>query len=369
MVGPKTPLYGVPAIPPSFDARPPPGPEGAYLWAPVSHGGPASATGGTKLAGTHGPARLWFSHLTLASFHMGTGPPNYRACRSPLTTVYNPQNRMRTPSNLTESSRNLFIATCVTMVATVILGCGPRADVVKDTVLKQIDLLIGDLQVNRAKIERGIAAAESSLQPLVEGKIRAQVEADQLARKIGQISRSISEAEDSLRTLKDYLAAGESVELAGKTYTIEELNTQAKRVISAHGVLSEQLKTMQQAEARLQDQVSVFESRHTEAKQRIAELKSQITVIDTNSASLDSMRAARQAAGASGDTLAANFDKLQDEVNSLDVKVQTLLGVEDEKWEESTAATAVTDIASLIEGTKGAESTLDAISEILKKPD
>lgn len=243
-------------------------------------------------------------------------------------------------------------------------GFGPRVAVVQENVLKKIDVLIGESEVKRKQVEQGIANGERALQPLAEGKIRAKVEADQLQRKIDEVERKISDAEASLKTLQTYLTKGQSVELAGRTYTIDDLNIQARKVIDAHKTLTVEIQSMKTAYGKLLERANTLEKRHDQAKHNLVTMKSQISQIDTNIVLLNSMKQARQAAGDGGTTLAANFEKLQSDINALDARIQTEISLEDANWQEVSARADVDDVSHFIETTKGAENTLGEISKI-----
>lgn len=254
----------------------------------------------------------------------------------------------------------------VLVVGTWLLGgFGARGEIAQENVIKRIDSLIGESKVKRKEIEYGIANGEKSLQPLSEGKIRAKVEADQLGRKIEEVQKKIGAAESSLKTLQSHLEKDGPVELAGTSYSQEELNRQARKVIEAHKTLTTELTAMKETRTKLLERADTFEKRHDEAKQQIARMKSQIRQVDLNIASLNSMKDARKAAGDGGITLAENFEKLESQINDLDAKTRTQVGIEDERWEEITAASEVDSVAQFIESTKGAEDTLSEISSIL----
>lgn len=260
----------------------------------------------------------------------------------------------------------VIILLLLTVGATWLLGgFGARGAVVQENVLKRIDALIGESEVKRQKVEEGVANWQKALQPLAEGKIKAKVEADQLQRKIDEVQRKIADAEASLKTIQEYLTEGKPVELAGRTYTPEDLNVQARKVIDAHKTLTAEVKSMKEAHAKLLARADSLAQKHDEAKRQLATLKSQVTQIDTNIASLNSMKAARQAAGDGGVTLAKNFDKLQSDINDLDAQIQTEIGIEDEMWLEVSAASDVDDVSRFIGATKGAEDTLSEINSIL----
>lgn len=264
----------------------------------------------------------------------------------------------------------LFSGIVVVVVAalsvTSIGGCGSRAEVVQEKLLKKIDGLIGETEVKRKQIAERIINMEQALKPLAEAKIKAKVEADQRQRRIDEIEQKISDAENSLMSLQSYLTSSRTVELAGKTYTPEDLNGQARKVIEAHKTLSQELKAMKEAHAKLADRANILEQRHDEAKKKLAAMKSQVKRIDANMASLQAMKEARQAAG-EGATLAENFEQLQDEINDLDVKIRTEIGIEDEEWEDVSAGADVDNISQFINVTKGAEDTLSEIDAILGK--
>ena len=61
---------------------------------------------------------------------------------------------------------------------------GARGDVARKKVLNQIDKWLGESDVQRAEIDRGIKGMEEAVDNLTDSKIRARVQADRLAADI-----------------------------------------------------------------------------------------------------------------------------------------------------------------------------------------
>lgn len=246
-------------------------------------------------------------------------------------------------------------------------GCGPRAEVLKDKVMDQIDALIGKTEIKEKKVEQMMADIEKAFQPLTEGKIKAKVEASQLEKKISDTEQKIADAEASLKTLQGYLSQDQPVELAGKTYSKDELKGQANKVIQAHKALASEVAAMKGAKAKLERSAAELDERINSGKQQLTTLKSQHKQIQTYLVSLNAQKKARSVAGQGDTTLAANFENLQKEMNELDADIQTQLGVEDERWKQVTATNNVDEVSKFISDTKGAEDTLSEIDKILGK--
>ena len=125
-------------------------------------------------------------------------------------------------------------------------GCGlwcsarrPRAwlrgqgEVAKDRLKEKIDSLLGSMDVKRKEIEIGVNGLKEGINGLRKAKIKAQVCADQIQRQAMPQEEKLASMDTALKTLRVHLEAAKPVEIAGKTYSPQELKDLASRVLTA----------------------------------------------------------------------------------------------------------------------------------------
>ena len=71
--------------------------------------------------------------------------------------------------------------------------------------------------------------SREGLAGLRKAKITAQVQLDQINRKVHAVEDRLSPLDDTLKTLRDHLKSGMVVEIAGRSYTQDELKVMAHR--------------------------------------------------------------------------------------------------------------------------------------------
>ena len=114
-----------------------------------------------------------------------------------------------------------FVSVVLMMVS--IVGCGSRVEVAKEKALAKIDSLLGTMVVKRKEIDISVRALKDGINGLRKAKIKAQVKHDQLEQTVAPITDKIASVDQSLKKLRAYLASGEPVDVAGKTYSPQEL--------------------------------------------------------------------------------------------------------------------------------------------------
>ena len=103
-----------------------------------------------------------------------------------------------------------------------------------------IDRSLGESRVKQTEAKESIAKLERTCDELFEGKIKAEVKAEQLDRQLATLKSQKQATEESLGKLRDLIAAKEPAVLGGKTYSVGELQSTADHLIAAHKNLEEQ---------------------------------------------------------------------------------------------------------------------------------
>jgi chromosome segregation ATPase len=246
-------------------------------------------------------------------------------------------------------------------------GCGPRAEVAKNKVMDQIDELLGKTAVQQQQAKDGIADMKKAIEKLREGKIKAKVQADQLGDQLKTLDDKISDAKSTLATLQDYIKADKPKEIAGKTYSQDDLNKMARTVIDAEKNLQKQRDGYKQAKDILDTAVTTLETRQKDAEDRVATLDSKMKEVEAEMVALKALKESAAVMGDTDTTLADKFAENEKKVNDLQVSVKTQLGVDQEKWNEATASKAVDDASKIVADVKGPQDTLNEIDKILGK--
>ena len=263
--------------------------------------------------------------------------------------------------------KNVVVAVllCGLVAAFSVSGCGVRAEVAKDKMIKRIDSMLGSMDVKRKEIERSVSALKDGLTELRKAKIKAQVKHDQVGRKVADVEDNIRRSDSSLRTLRGHLTAGSSVELAGTTYTAVELNQLSKRVICQRQEYGGQLAGFTKAQSRLQKVVETLEAKQTDYEGKLADIEHQLAVIDSNRLALNAMKDAAEAMDGSEESLSENVAQLEEKVSDLYAEVEAELIGEDAEWQHRSSQPFLTSTDAIVEAMQTVDNTIGEIDTIL----
>ena len=256
---------------------------------------------------------------------------------------------------------------CTAATALYASGCGAQLDVVTEGVKEKINTVLGEMKVKRAEIDRSMAALKDGVKGLRKAKIKAQVKHDQLERKVEPINRKIANIDKSLVKLREHLASDskEAVEIAGKSYSQEELQKMAGRIIEARKNYVTQQSGFQKSQEGLNKVIATLERRQQEYEEKVSRLDTQLAEIDSKQIALKAMQDASSAMGESEETLLANVGDLEDKVNDLFADVEVELRSEDEKWNASSTDNDIDAVDAFISGTQDPVDVLNEIDSIL----
>jgi len=244
-------------------------------------------------------------------------------------------------------------------------GCGARTEVAKDKVLKQIDKMLGEVDVKRKEIELSVNGLKDGIEGMRKAKIKAQVKREQMDRQVGDIQQQITQVDDILKKLRPHLNATTPVEISGTTYSVQQINEAADKLLKERKMLSDNLDHLHQAQASLDNTASTLEKRQIECQERLKRLEVQLAEIDTKSVALKAMQEASASMGDGDKSLASNLDSLEHKVKDLFATVETELRSGDEKWNETVENKKIDSADSLIENMRKPADTATEIDKIL----
>ena len=248
-----------------------------------------------------------------------------------------------------------------------LIGCGARTEVAKQKILKQIDSMLGELDVKREEIAQSVTAMKKGIEGLRQAKIKAKVKADQIDRKLEPIEQRIAEIDATLAKIRDPLASGELYEVGGKTYSQAELKALVDDILARRKDLNQQAGGLRKSKESLANVARTLEQKQQGYQQNLTRLEGMIAEIDAKSLALKAMQEASASMGEADATLAENFAALEDKVADLYADVEAGLLSEDEKWNEVAAMQQIDSVDAFINAAQSSEDKLAEIDAILGK--
>ena len=102
------------------------------------------------------------------------------------------------------------------LVGVGIYGCGDgtkaRVEVAKEKALKQLDDLLGSMDVKRKEIDLQVQGLKHGIAGIGKAKIKAQVKLEELNRKVEPLQTKQGEIDSTLKKYQEYLAKNEPVD-------------------------------------------------------------------------------------------------------------------------------------------------------------
>src|SRR5690606_24075562 len=109
-----------------------------------------------------------------------------------------------------------------------------------------------------------------------KAKIIAKVKHDHIDRQAQPVREGMGQPAAWSRKLRDYLTAGEPVEIGGKTYSVEDLKQMATEIIEARKGHAAQIAAFEQSQAELKKVVAVLEKNQREYEGQLSRLEGQV---------------------------------------------------------------------------------------------
>jgi len=248
-------------------------------------------------------------------------------------------------------------------------GCGDaakaRVDVAKQAAMKKLDGFLGSLDVKRKEIDLAIKSLKQATTEISKQRIKAQVKVDQIDSKVQPVRDQIAKTDSSLKRFRDLIATGASGEIAGKSYSLDEIKAMAAQVIEARKRYEGQVASFDQSQVGLKKIVTSLDVRRNELQGKINQLETSLTKIDMQMASAKAMKDASAAIGDSETSLDENIANLEDMVADLMAETQGELAIEGEKWDFAAADQQIDSVDAIISNTQGPSDTLSEIDLIL----
>jgi chromosome segregation ATPase len=256
---------------------------------------------------------------------------------------------------------------CLFIIA--IIGCNDgvnaRLGVVADKALKKFDNMIGDMEVKKKEIDLKIKGLKQGITGINKAKIKSQVKLEEFSRKIEPLQGKLSEIDATLKKYQTFLVKNEPVELAGKTFTQEQLKSNATKLITARKQFSEEIAGYDNPIKELQKTVTGLDADQKGLEAKLTALQGLIAQIDTKMAAVLALREAKTAMGDGTASLSENVATLEGKVNDLLGDISSELATEGKMFDETKSNKHIDSIDSIISGAQGSKDTLFEINRIL----
>jgi chromosome segregation ATPase len=244
-------------------------------------------------------------------------------------------------------------------------GCGPRVEVATKKFLDKIDDALGKMDVQKAEIDAGIKAAKQGVDGVRKAKIRAQVQLDQIEEKVKPYEEKMAQCDQTLVKLRDLIKADKPAEIAGKTYSVDELKGIGSKVIQARKDAENQINGFKTARENMQKLVASLNKSQQGYESKIANLQSQIAKLEAEMTAAKALKEASASMGDKDATLTGNLEELEKKIATLSTDVRVTLAGESEPWSVDKTDKAINDVDSFIQASQKPNDVVAEIDKIL----
>lgn len=260
----------------------------------------------------------------------------------------------------------LVVAGLMVAVAIVWIGIdkvGSWASVSDDRAVDETEELLGDFEVKRADVGTQVEKLAKSVDGLRREQVKTQIEAEQVAAEETVLKEGLDELRAALEIHRGLLGSDGSAVLGARTYTPEQLEERAGRLVRAFRRKQSRWKATNASRVLLETAARALRETLDRRRAKVNELESQLEEIDTKLIALDTLRRASESAREEGESIVVGFEDVQEEMDALYAKVEANLRVEES--DRPSTSGQVETIEEIIEDTRPASSTADEIDRIL----
>jgi chromosome segregation ATPase len=240
-----------------------------------------------------------------------------------------------------------------------------RVDVIKKKILNQIDDAIGKVEVKKAEIENNMKSAKQAAVGVRKAKIRAQISLEQLDEKVRPYQDKIARCDETLAKLYNAIKADKPADFAGKTFTVDQLNEMAGKVIQSRKDVEEQVKQLEASRQKMQKTVADLSNKQQYYDTRISILQTSISKLDAEMLAANAIKDGAKAMGDENSTLSENLDELEKKIADISVDISDILTNERVKWTPDESEKIISEVDSFIKSTQTSNDRLAEIEKIL----
>lgn len=256
-------------------------------------------------------------------------------------------------------------------------GCGgvqDRVGVVADKALKEIDKLIGSLDVQRKTVERKLNDVQVATRSVGEQHVRFEVKHKRAVAEQEKLAATKAGVRSNLKKLQALLAEANesgSVKVAGtdREVTTAQLDTMAKEQLEQLKLIETKTKQSETTTKLLKQNLDMLGKQKSTSEKQLTKLASMIEKIDGQIEILKAQRTAESIVSPSKD-INTGFDELEASVNKLSEDLEVQIAVTDEKLEARLREldgelASPTDIDMILQDKDDVSTTLSDIDKAL----
>ncbi|MFM2097083.1 MAG: hypothetical protein RIS70_4207 [Planctomycetota bacterium] len=258
--------------------------------------------------------------------------------------------------------KKMMVAALV-VVGLLTVGTGAfraRAEVAREKLTSKIDSVLGDMDVKRKEIELGVSGFRDGLTKLRKAKVKAEVQREQLARRIEPVKDKIDNIDSALKKVRDQLASGSVAEIAGVKYEPHQLQRLAKQMLQDRQRNAAELDGYHKSQDQLTAIATTLGQKQSEYEQRLSGVECQIALIESRKTALTAMREAAAAMDGNEESFAVNVAELEHKVSDLYAGIEAELAGENARWSKD-GLVASDQLDAIIASSEGSDELIARI--------
>ena len=250
-------------------------------------------------------------------------------------------------------------------------GAKARVGVAKNAALKEIDKLLGEINVKQEKVENAYDELKAASAGLREKRIEAQVRLKSLKKKQDSFASQNDKLMSDLKKLKEMLGDAEStgsITRGDKEISKEQLKSLADGTIKKIKMLKDQVAKNDVITGAWTKNLELLKKNDDTSSKQLKTLRDQLDQIRSKKSALDGMKEAASITGP-GESISDKFNDLTAEVDELLVNLDTEWEIEEIKIADRTAeadADSSLTLEELLDDETDVSSTMSAIDQILE---
>ena len=250
-------------------------------------------------------------------------------------------------------------------------GAKARVGVAKNAALKEIDKLLGEINVKQEKVENAYDELKAASAGLREKRIEAQVRLKSLKKKQDSFASQNDKLMSDLKKLKEMLGDAEStgsITRGDKEISKEQLKSLADGTIKKIKMLKDQVAKNDVITGAWTKNLELLKKNDDTSSKQLKTLRDQLDQIRSKKSALDGMKEAASITGP-GESISDKFNDLTAEVDELLVNLDTEWEIEEIKIADRTAeadSESSLSLEELLDDETDVSSTMSEIDRILE---
>ncbi|MEY4566766.1 MAG: hypothetical protein RLY14_1736 [Planctomycetota bacterium] len=239
-----------------------------------------------------------------------------------------------------------------------------RAEVAREKLTAKIDSFLGDIDVKRKEIEQGTKGLRDGVTHLRKAKVKAEVQSEQLDRRIAPVKDKLNNIDTVLKTLRERLSSNSVTEIAGVRYQPDELKRLTQQLLDDRHRYATELEGYHKSQDQLQTVVNTLGRKQSEYEGRLATIDNQVALIESRRTALSAMKDAAETMEGSDDSFTESVASLEHKVSDLYADIEAELAAENARWSNN-SSNASDQLDKIIASAQGSEDLIARIDKTL----